>query len=322
MGRPKAAPPQGLGGLHLLESFLEMLSAARGAAKNTIDAYRRDLLDLAGFLKRRGKVLGEAEEGDLTAYLASLEKAGLARATAQRRLSAIKQFAKFLFSENVRRDDPSSRLDAPKRARPLPKIIGEDDVSRLIAQARADETPKGVRFLAMLELACGSGLRVSELVGLPLSAAPRTGRMLFIAGKGGKERMVPMSAPARAALDAWLAVRDELLPRDARERPVPSRFLFPSPAKLGHRTRQQFALDLKEAALQAGLDPSRLSPHTLRHGFATHLLNRGADLRSLQAMLGHADIATTQIYTHVVEDRLRETVEKAHPLVQGGALQA
>lgn len=317
MGRPKAAPPQGLGGLHLLESFLEMLAASRGASKNTIDAYRRDLIDLAGFLKRRGKVLGEAEEADLTAYLSAMEKAGLARATAQRRLSAIKQFAKFLFSENVRRDDPTSRLDAPKRARPLPKTIGEDDVARLIDHARADETPKGVRFYAMLELACGSGLRVSELVGLPLSAAPRTGRMLFITGKGGKERMVPMSQQARAALAGWLAVRETLMPVDTRGRVMPSRFLFPSPAKLGHRTRQQFALDLKETALQAGLDPARLSPHTLRHGFATHLLNRGADLRSLQAMLGHADIATTQIYTHVVEDRLRETVEKAHPLVRG-----
>lgn len=317
MGRPKAAPPQGLQGLHHLEAFLEMLAATRGAAKNTLDAYRRDLIDLAGFLKRRKKTLGEAGEDDLTAYLAAMEKAGLARATAQRRLSAIKQFAKFLFSENVRRDDPTSKIDAPKRARPLPKTIAEDDVARLLAHARSDESPRGLRFRAMLELACGSGLRVSELVGLPLGAAPRAGRMLFITGKGGKERMVPMSQEARAALDAWLDAREALLPRDARERPVPSRYLFPSPAKLGHRTRQQFALDLKDAALQAGLDPARLSPHTLRHGFATHLLNRGADLRSLQAMLGHADIATTQIYTHVVEDRLRDTVEQAHPLARG-----
>ena len=317
MGRPKAAPPQGLQGLPHLEAFLEMLAATRGAAKNTLDAYRRDLIDLAGFLKRRKKTLGEAGEDDLTAYLAAMEKAGLARATAQRRLSAIKQFAKFLLSEKVRRDDPTSKIDAPKRARPLPKTIAEDDVARLLAHARSDESPRGLRFRAMLELACGSGLRVSELVGLPLGAAPRTGRMLFITGKGGKERMVPMSQEARAALDAWLDAREALLPRDARERPVPSRYLFPSPAKLGHRTRQQFALDLKDAALQAGLDPARLSPHTLRHGFATHLLNRGADLRSLQAMLGHADIATTQIYTHVVEDRLRDTVEQAHPLARG-----
>ncbi len=317
MGRPKAAPPAGLSGLHHLEAFLEMLAATRGAAKNTLDAYRRDLLDLAGFLKRRALTLGEAGEGDITAYLATMEKAGLARSTAQRRLSAIKQFAKFLFSENVRRDDPTSKIDAPKRARPLPKTIAEDDVSRLLAFARGDETARGVRFRAMLELACGSGLRVSELVGLPLGAAPRQGRMLFVTGKGGKERVVPMSEEARAALDAWLGVRETMLPLDARERPVPSRFLFPSPARQGHRTRQQFALDLKEAALQAGLDPSRLSPHTLRHGFATHLLNRGADLRSLQTMLGHADIATTQIYTHVVEDRLRDTVEQSHPLARG-----
>lgn len=308
--------PAGLSGLHHLEAFLEMLAASRGAAKNTLDAYRRDLLDLAGFLKRRGRSLGETSESDITAYLSLMEKAGLARTTAQRRLSAIRQFAKFLFSENIRRDDPTSKIDAPKRARPLPRTIAEDDMARLLAFARGDDTARGIRFRAMLELACGSGLRVSELVGLPLGAAPRTGRMLFITGKGGKERVVPMSQEARAALDAWLAVRERGLPLDVRERPVPSRFLFPSPARQGHRTRQQFALDLKEAALEAGLDPARLSPHTLRHGFATHLLNRGADLRSLQTMLGHADIATTQIYTHVVEDRLRDTVEQAHPLAR------
>ena len=316
MGRPKAAPPAGLTGLHHLEAFLEMLAATRGAAKNTLDAYRRDLLDLAQFLKRRGRTLGAAREADLTAYLAAMEAAGLARATAQRRLSAVRQFAKFLFSENVRDDDPTARIDAPKKTRPLPKTIGEDDVARLLDLARADGSVAGVRFLAMLELACGSGLRVSELVGLPLSAAPKAGRMLFVTGKGGKERMVPMSEAARAALDVWLGVREATLGLDARGRPAPSRFLFPSPAKQGHRTRQQFALDLKAAALKAGLDPARLSPHTLRHGFATHLLNRGADLRSLQAMLGHADIATTQIYTHVVEDRLRDTVEQAHPLAR------
>ncbi|BCW87904.1 Tyrosine recombinase XerD [Alphaproteobacteria bacterium SO-S41] len=316
MGRPRAAAPQGLAGLHHLETFLEMLSAERGAAKNTLDAYRRDLLDLAGFLKRRGRMLTDAAEGDLTAYLAQMEQAGMARTTAQRRLSAIKQFCKFLLADNVRTDDPSSTLDAPKRARPLPKIVAEDDVGRLLAFARADTSPRGLRFRAQLELACGSGLRVSELVGLPLSAAPRTGRMLFVRGKGDKERMVPMSAEARLALDDWLAARPLLLKQGPNGRPIESRFLFPSSAKLGHRTRQQFALDLKDAALQAGLDPTRLSPHALRHAFATHLLSRGADLRSLQTMLGHADIATTQIYTHVVEDRLRDTVEQAHPLAR------
>ena len=173
-----------------------------------------------------------------------------------------------------------------------------------------------LRFRALLELACGSGLRVSELVSLPLSAAPPAGRMIFVRGKGEKERMVPMSAEARAALDAWLAVRPLTLARGPDGRPLPSRFVFPSPARQGHLTRQQFALDLKDAALQAGIDPARLSPHTLRHAFATHLLSRGADLRSLQTMLGHADIATTQIYTHVVDERLRETVEQAHPLSQ------
>jgi integrase/recombinase XerD len=314
VGRTRAAAPTGLSGLRHLEAFLEMLSAERGAARNTLDAYRRDLLELAIFLKRRGRTLTDAAEGDLTAYLAHMEAAGLARTTAQRRLSAIKQFCKFLFGDGVRTDDPSSTLDAPKRARPLPKIVAEDDVGRLLAQARVDTSPKGLRFRAQLELACGSGLRVSELVGLPLSSAPRTGRMLFVRGKGDKERMVPMSAEARIALDDWLAARPLLLKPGASGRPVESRFLFPSSARLGHRTRQQFALDLKAAALQAGLDPARLSPHTLRHAFATHLLSRGADLRSLQTMLGHADIATTQIYTHVVEDRLRDTVDQAHPL--------
>lgn len=316
MGRARAAPPQGLSGLHHLEAFLEMLAAERGAAKNTLDAYRRDLLDLAVFLKRRGHALGDMREGDLTAWFEAIEQAGLARATAQRRLSAVKQFSKFLFANGARRDDPSSALEAPKTVRPLPRIVAQDDVARLLALTRADASPKGLRFRALLELAAGSGLRVSELVGLPLSAAPRTGRMLFVRGKGAVERMVPMSAEARGALDDWLAVRPLLLKRDAQDRPIETRFLFPSSAKQGHMTRQQFALQLKEAALKAGLDPARLSPHALRHAFATHLLARGADLRSLQSMLGHADIATTQIYTHVVEDRLRETVEKAHPLAR------
>ncbi|MCC6920702.1 MAG: site-specific tyrosine recombinase XerD [Alphaproteobacteria bacterium] len=316
MGRPRAAPPQGLSGLHHLEAFLEMLAATRGAARNTLDAYRRDLLDLAGFLKKRGRAVQEAQEDDLTAYLARLSDAGMSPATAQRRLSAIKQFCKFLFAEGVRPDDPSSPLDAPRRARPLPRLVGESDVERLLAEAARDTSAKGLRFRTLLELAAGSGLRVTELVGLPLAAAPRTGRMLFIRGKGDKERMAPMSKEARAALDTWLAVRPQLLKRDANDRPIESRFLFPSSAKQGYMTRQQFALELKAAALRCGVDPASLSPHKLRHAFATHLLSRGVDLRSLQTMLGHADIATTQIYTHVVEDRLRQTVEQAHPLAR------
>ena len=222
MGRPKAAGPQGLSGLHHLEAFLEMLAATRGAARNTLDAYRRDLLDLAGFLKKRGRAVQEAREDDLTAYLARLSDAGLSPATAQRRLSAIKQFCKFLFSEGVRPDDPSSPLDAPKRVRPLPRIVGESDVDRLLAEAARDESPKGLRFRTLLELAAGSGLRVSELVGLPLAAAPRTGRMLFIRGKGEKERMAPMSKEARAALDTWLAARPQMLKRDANDRCIES----------------------------------------------------------------------------------------------------
>jgi integrase/recombinase XerD len=308
--------PQGLNGLHHLEAFLEMQAAVRGAAGNTLEAYRRDLLDLAVFLKKRARTLGDALEGDLTAYLKRLADTGLAAATAQRRLSAIKQFHKFLFAEGVRADDPSSPLDAPKNARPLPRIVGDSDVGKLLAEAGRNDTPKGVRFRTLLELAAGSGLRVTELVGLPLAAAPRTGRMLFVRGKGDKERMAPMSHEARAALDEWLSVRPLMLKRDAQDRPIESRFLFPSSAKQGHMTRQQFALELKAAALRCGVDPDGLSPHKLRHAFATHLLGRGVDLRSLQTMLGHADIATTQIYTHVVEDRLRQTVESAHPLAR------
>jgi integrase/recombinase XerD len=314
MGRPRAAAPSGLADLHLLESFLEMLSAERGAAKNTIDAYRRDLIDLAMLLRRLDRRLGDMRQEDLTRYLASMEASGMARTTSQRRLSAIKQFCKFLFAEGIRTDDPSSALDAPKRGHSLPKIVGDDDVARMLAEARLDRSAKGLRFLALLELASGSGLRVSELVGLPLASAPRTGRMLFIRGKGDKERVVPMSIEARVALDEWLAVRHQTLKLDSGDRPIESRFLFPSSAKLGHITRQQFALDLKAIAIAAGVDPVRLSPHKLRHAFATHLLSRGADLRSLQTMLGHADISTTQIYTHVVEDRLRQTVEQSHPL--------
>lgn len=313
MGRPRAPAPAGLQGLHHLEAFLEMLSAARGAAKNTLDAYRRDLVDLAAFLKPRGRALAEARADDLTAYLARMEAAGMARTTAQRRLSAIKQFCKFLFAEGVRADDPSSMLDAPKRARTLPRIVGEDDVAKLLACAAADPSAKGLRFRALMEIACGSGLRVSELVSLPLSAAPRTGRMIFVRGKGEKERMAPMSVEARAALDAWLEARPLTLKRGANGRPIESRFLFPSPARAGHLTRQQFALDLKDAALKAGVDPRRLSPHKLRHAFATHLLSRGADLRSLQTMLGHADIATTQIYTHLDFQHLAKVYDAAHP---------
>jgi integrase/recombinase XerD len=316
LGRSRAAPPAGLGGLHHLEAFLEMLAAERGAARNTLEAYRRDLLDLAVFLKKRGRTLAEAQEGDLTAYLARLSDSGLATATAQRRLSAIKQFCRFLFAEGIRPDDPSSPLDAPRQARPLPRLVGQSDVEKLLAEAARNDSPKGLRFRTLLELAAGSGLRVTELVGLPLAAAPRTGRMLFVSGKGGKERMAPMSREARAALDTWLRSRPRMLKRDANGRPIESRFLFPSSAKQGHMTRQQFALELKAAALRCGIDPAGLSPHKLRHAFATHLLARGVDLRSLQTMLGHADIATTQIYTHVVEDRLRQTVEQAHPLAR------
>lgn len=290
-----------------------MLAAERGAAANTLDAYRRDLLDLAGALKRRGRAVHEASEDDLARYLRGLSE--LAPATQARRLSALRQFHKFLFAESVRGDDPALALDAPKPRRHLPKLVAEDGMGALLAHVRADASAKGSRTRALLELAYASGLRVSELVGLKRAAIPKTGRLLFITGKGGKERVVPLNAAALEAVRQWMECRAALLSGpDGKERPSP--FLFPGAGALGHLTRQQFALDLKALALEAGLDPAAISPHKIRHAFATHLLTRGADLRSLQAMLGHADIATTQIYTHVAGGHLRRTVESAHPLAR------
>lgn len=306
MGRKRQPPPQGLADLHLLEAFLEMQSAVKAAAQNTLDAYRRDLIDLARFLKLQSASFSTATRDQLAAYAAALHGAGAARATLQRRLSALKQFYKFLYAGGARRDDPASLLDAPRRARSLPKVISEAEIGALLETVRHTGSP---RLRALIELSYASGLRVSELVGLPLAAVPREGRVLFVRGKGGKERLVPMSAEARAALDIWLAERAKALK-------TPSRYLFPSGAAAGHMTRQTFALELKQAAGQAGLDPAVISPHALRHAFATHLLANGADLRSLQSMLGHADIATTQIYTAVLGERLTETVTAAHPLAR------
>ncbi len=317
MGRPKKPPPQGLAGLARVEAFLEMMAAERGASSNTLDAYRRDLLDLAAFLKARGRAADDAAESDLAAYMAQVEAEGLSRATAQRRLSAVRQFHKFLFAEAMRGDDPTTAIDAPKSARRLPRTLDEDEIGLLLAHVRADGSPRSLRLRALFELAYASGMRVSELVGLPLSAIPRDGRLIFVRGKGDKERVAPMSDAARGALDLWMREgRPAFLAKDAQGRLTPSRWLFPGRGRSGHLTRQAFALELKVAARDAGLDPKRLSPHKLRHAFATHLLARGADLRTLQTLLGHADVATTQIYTHVVDDHLRRTVESAHPLAR------
>jgi integrase/recombinase XerD len=292
-----------------LEPFLEMLAAERGAARLTVAAYRNDLLDAARGLK--GRALHEASSDDLRAYLARLARQGMAPRSTARKLSALRQFFRFLVLERVRGDDPTAPLDAPRLGRPLPKILSQEEAAALLTAARARPGPEGVRLVCLLELLYGSGLRVSELVGLSVAAARGDKRYLLVRGKGDKERLVPMSPPARAALDAYLAVRATILKPKTE-----SRHLFPSRGGSGHLTRERCGQLLKQLALEAGLDPVRLSPHVLRHAFASHLLERGADLRSVQEMLGHADIATTQIYTHVMGDRLQKLVATHHPLAR------
>jgi integrase/recombinase XerD len=288
-----------------------MMAAERGAAALTLGAYRNDLLNLARFLGSRGRPLETADAASLHAFLASAATAQLAPRTLARRISAIRQFYRFLLLEGVRPDDPTAELDTPQLGRPLPKTLSEAEITLLIEAAREWPGDEGVRLHCILELFYASGLRVSELVTLPLAAARRDPRFLLISGKGGKERIVPLSEPGRAAISRYLECRDRFL-ADSQ----PSRWLFPSRGRSGHLTRQRAGQLLKELAAKAGLDPSRLSPHVLRHAFASHLLDHGADLRSVQQMLGHADIATTQIYTHVQTDRLRKLVEGSHPLAR------
>jgi len=288
-----------------------MLAAERGAAPLTLAAYQNDLSNLAGFLAPGGLALEAADGERLHAYLASPATARLTPRTLARRTSAMRQFYKFLLLEGVRQDDPTAQLDTPRLGRPLPKILSEMEIKSLIDAAQSWPGDEGIRVGCIVELLYASGLRVSELVTLPLAAARRDPRFLIISGKGGKERVVPLSEPARAALRGYLECREDFLP-DTR----PSRWLFPSRGRAGHLTRQRTGQLLKELAVKAGLDPDRLSPHVLRHAFASHLLDHGADLRSVQQMLGHADIATTQIYTHVETGRLRKLVESAHPLAR------
>ncbi|WP_207457069.1 site-specific tyrosine recombinase XerD [Azospirillum sp. SYSU D00513] len=302
-----------------VDAFLDMLLAERGAALNTRQAYRRDLADLGDWLAGRGLALEGAGTEDLRGYLEHQQGGGAGQAvaprTAARRLSAMRQFYRFLVSEGRRADDPASALDSPRQGRPLPKILSETAVDGLIRAAQARGEAEGVRLVALMEILYATGLRVSELVGLPLSAILRDGRGLIVRGKGGKERMVPLSEPASAAIAAYLPWRAHFL--TAGREAVQTPFLFPSrSASGGHLTRQRFAQILKELAIEAGLDPEKVSPHVLRHAFATHLLDHGADLRSVQKMLGHADIGTTQIYTHVVSERLRKVVNDHHPLAR------
>lgn len=308
-----------------LESFLEMMAVERGAAAATLEAYRRDLDDYARFLAERGRSLEEATSDDVAAHLADLATRGFEASTQARHLSALKQFHRFLYDEGLRPDDPTGRVDAPKKRRPLPQVLSEDEVDRLIETARADATAetgadgeplspaekaRARRLYCLLETAYASGLRVSELVSLPASAVRGDTPFLTVRGKGDKERLVPLSPRARAAMLAHL----ETTRASGRGA---SKWLFPSWSESGHVTRQAFGRDLKALAIRLGLAPDRVSPHVLRHAFASHILAHGADLRVVQQLLGHADISTTQIYTHVLDERLRELVETHHPLAEG-----
>jgi len=299
-----------------ISGFLEAQAAELGAATNTQLAYGRDLKDFAGWLTRRGSDFARTDRAEIEAYLIDCDAQGLSRATRARRLSAIKQLYRFAFEEGWREDSPAIQIRGPGRDKRLPKTLDVPDVDRLLTAAR--ETGRSpadrLRNTCLMELLYATGMRVSELVSLPASAARGDPRMLLVRGKGGKERMVPLSPPARTALAAWLAERDATEDKRAENGGTPSRFLFPSRGKSGHLTRHRFYLLIKELAVKGGVDPSKVTPHTLRHAFATHLLANGADLRSIQTLLGHADVSTTEIYTHVLDERLSELVLQHHPL--------
>ncbi len=294
-----------------VETFLEMMAAERGASARTLEAYNRDLGDASAFLKNRGRDISGATTDDLRAYLKKMQDTAMAPRTAARRLSCLRQFYKFLYAEGARKDDPTAALDSPRLGRPLPKYLSEEDVDRLLAAARDMGGVKGVRAAALLELLYATGLRVSELVSLSL-ASVRDKSAIIVRGKGEKERLVPVGEAARAAVSSYLEIREAFLPEKVKSSPL----LFPAAARGGHMTRTAFASMLKDIAVRAGISPAKVSPHVLRHSFATHLLSHGADLRSLQQMLGHADISTTQIYTHVLDERLKKLVSDNHPLAK------
>lgn len=308
-------------GTHI-EAFLEMMAVERGAAANTIDAYRRDLAEFTGFLEmQRARRIAAATPSDIEAYVQALAEAGLAPTSRARKLSSVRQLYKFLTAEAVVDEDPSATVAGPKRARALPKTLSVTEVDRLIAAAKARidgtsgrERLRTVRFYCLIEMLYATGMRVSELVSLPRSVLAGDRRMLVIRGKGGRERLVPLSAPARQALDAYLDLAET--GGEGLSRAISSKWLFPSQSAEGHLTRQRFAQDLKDLSLEAELDPARVSPHVLRHAFASHLLDRGADLRAVQQLLGHADISTTEIYTHVLQERLKRLVNEHHPLAR------
>ncbi len=307
----------------LIETFLEMLGAERGAAQNTLDAYRRDLDDFSAFLQGRGVVIPDVRPETVSAYLKALSEQGLASSSRARRLSAIRQLYRFLTAEEIVERDPALGFAGPKKVRALPKTLSVAEVDRLLETAERRTGADGIagrdrlralRLHALLELLYATGMRVTELVTLPRSVLQGDDRVLTIKGKGGRERIVPLNAKARTALLSYMNAG-----RNSDGAIVPmlsTRWLFPSNSAEGHFTRQRLAQELKEVALEAGLDPERVSPHVLRHAFASHLLDRGADLRAVQQLLGHADISTTQIYTHVLEERLKKLVHEHHPLAK------
>ncbi|MEM7213911.1 MAG: site-specific tyrosine recombinase XerD [Pseudomonadota bacterium] len=302
---------------YLVEAFLEMMSAERGASANTLSSYRRDLLNYGSAVASKDRTFLNVQTGLVQEHLVSLAESGMSASTQARHLSSIRQFHKFLFSENIRSDDPTGTVDSPKLGRPLPKIMSVEEVDSLIGAAEQTAFAKkgsiakrirAARLYCLIELLYATGLRVSELVSLPASSAKASGRFLNVIGKGNKERIVPLSRKAKQAISYYAEVSG------AQRTANQSRFLFPASSREGHFTRQAFARDLKDLAISANLDPAKISPHVMRHAFASHLLQNGADLRAVQQLLGHADISTTQIYTHVLDERLKQLVEEHHPL--------
>jgi integrase/recombinase XerD len=316
--------------IKLIGLFLDMLAAEQGAGINTLDAYRRDLEDFSAFLARAGQDFTGAETQALRDYLADLDVRGFRSSSVARRLSAMRHLFRFLLNERIRGDDPAAILSGPKRGRGLPKVLSIADVDRLLTQAKAlADAPQGsamqrlraLRLYCLLEVLYATGLRVSELVSLPLAASRRDAGMIVVRGKGNKERLVPLNEPSRRAMADYVAALAGLQPDKnsgalASKGSPASKWLFPSFGASGHLTRQHFARDLKQLAAASGLAPRLVSPHVLRHAFASHLLHNGADLRIVQTLLGHTDISTTQIYTHVVEERLKSLVRDLHPLAQ------
>jgi integrase/recombinase XerD len=300
-----------------IEAFLEMMAAERGAALNTLEAYRRDLDDYVAAIADAGKSLRSVATDDIRAYFARLKSHGFAATTTARRLSAIRQLHRFLAAEGLRKDDPAAILEGPRQAQRLPKILSIDEVNRLLATAKelfdTASEPRlalnAARNLCLIELLYATGLRVSELVSLPKSAARRREPLILVRGKGGRERLVPLSEPARETVAQYRSLLEKTVPRIAA-----SPWLFPADGESGHLSRQVFARDIKVIAAAAGISAARVSPHVLRHAFASHLLQNGADLRIVQELLGHADISTTQIYTHVLDERMKAMVRDLHPL--------